>query len=209
MSIRQILLDQAIQQVKAAGGPVSFGDVEAALAHLPNFDLRNDDEFHQALLRNAVQEQAQVQEPSYVSDVLLAPAENLPSFHAADLKGAELRAKIQRLHQQLQKERTALAVAHDAYQSGGVKPDPNEAVRDFANSEFKYRQDVAAGKVPGKYINKQGQVVSETGPALANSVIDRQAYYEQGGRGGRGGYNFRRGGRHVSEKGTRVLPSVK
>ena len=113
-----------------------------------------DDEFYAAVARN------EVETPSYVSDVLLAAPENLPSFHAADLKVAELRAELQRLHQELGKRRTALAVAHDAVLTGGVKPDQNEALRDFANSEFKYRQDVAAGKIPGKVLNKQGQIVS-------------------------------------------------
>ena len=34
MNIRQNLLDQAIQQVKAKTGTVSFGDVQTALAQL-------------------------------------------------------------------------------------------------------------------------------------------------------------------------------
>jgi hypothetical protein len=209
MDMRKTMLHNAIGAVRAETGAL---DVENVAKHLPpDFDLQDDAEFAAAVAAtnpaseayDAAQAAASAvaDEPAEVMPTLdePMPAHELPTLQEAEQHVIDLRVMLRQLSDDLRVKRGKLADAITRWQTDGSPMTQGELVRDFLKSEQAERARKA----------KQGYGEQASAPTPGRSHLDRIASGSRGGTPDRGySSSFRRGGRPVSQYGTRVkLPS--
>ena len=202
MSIRDAMLLNAVNAVRAENGALDVATVAAKLP--PDFDLRDDEEFAAAVAAtNPASEQydaeqaAPAEPPADAEPLPVAEAQ--PTLQDAEENVVNLRVTLRRLSDELRIKRGKLAEAITRWQTNGAPITQGELVRDFLKSEQAERARKA----------QQGYGEQSSAPTPGRSHIDRLASNSRGGNPDRGyGSSFRRGGRPVSQYGTRVkLPS--
>lgn len=208
MSIRQTMLLNAVNAVRSENGAL---DVATVAAKLPaDFDLADDAEFAAAVAEtnpasqefDAQRAPAPTAAPSYVADVLLkepAQAKPLPTIEEAEQNVIDCRVLLRQLSDDLRVKRGKLAEAITRWQTNGAPMTQGDLVRDFLKSEQAERARKA----------REGYGEHASAPTPGRSHLDRIASGSRGGSPDRGfSSSFRRGGRPVSQYGTRVkLPS--
>jgi hypothetical protein len=209
MDMRKTMLHNAVNAVRAEAGSL---DVATVAKHLPaDFDLRDDEEFAAAIgATNPASEAydaaqaaapAVADEPAEVMPALDEPtqAHELPTLQEAEQHVIDLRVMLRQLSDDLRVKRGKLADAITRWQTDGSPMTQGELVRDFLKSEQAERARKA----------KQGYGEQASAPTPGRSHLDRIASGSRGGTPDRGySSSFRRGGRPVSQYGTRVkLPS--
>lgn len=181
--VRQMMLDQAISMLHAAGSPLDLASVAAVLPE--NFDLRDDSEFHEAIARVVP---AEAPPPETAEQ---------PSLELVREWISDLRIALQKLSHELRPARAKLATALGRWQNNGRVVTHADLVREHIASEQRYKADVKAGRVEPKQM-----------PTIANSMIDRVRAYSKGPLGFAPGVGRRPGQYPAAMKGAHIPPKV-